>query len=108
MKTLPEHLQPYKQTPVFTEETVPPGLLRSHTTKAGSWATIIVAKGQIRYRILEPAIEEHLLTPARPGIVEPRVPHELVLLGPVEFYVEFHREAGETTTGDGPSGPSYP
>ncbi|MFZ0494390.1 MAG: DUF1971 domain-containing protein, partial [Methylocella sp.] len=27
----------YRRTPVFTRETVPAGLLRSHRTKAGTW-----------------------------------------------------------------------
>ena len=91
MKALPHHVQPYKQTPLFTDKTVPKGLLRAHTTKEGSWATIVVVEGQLLYRILEPRVEEHLLASSTVGDVEPRVPHEVELKGPVEFYVEFHR-----------------
>jgi len=36
MKTLPDSAVHYKSTPVFTVETVPAALLRSHTTTAGS------------------------------------------------------------------------
>jgi hypothetical protein len=50
-----------------------------------------VLEGSLRYRILEPALEEHVLTPGRPGIVEPGVPHEVEPLGNVRFYVEFLR-----------------
>jgi len=32
MKTLPEHVVHYKSTPEFTQDSVPAGLLRAHTT----------------------------------------------------------------------------
>ncbi len=50
-------------------------------------------EGQLRYRILEPSAEEHVLTPDRAGIVEPSVPHELEPLGAVRFFVEFLRKS---------------
>src|SRR4051812_38643256 len=42
MASLPEHVQVYKQTPTFTEDNVPSGLLADHRTKAGVWARIVV------------------------------------------------------------------
>lgn len=94
MKELPEGMVAYKQTAVFTESTVPAGLLRRHTTKAGTWGKIVVLSGRLRYRILVDPIEEHELSPGRPGVVEEQVPHEVEPLGPVSFYVEFHRRPG--------------
>jgi tellurite resistance-related uncharacterized protein len=91
MKPLPADASPYKRTPVFTAETVPEGLLHSHNTKEGVWAKIVVLEGQLRYRILEPVLEEMLLGPASPGVVEPTIKHEVEPLGPVRFYVEFYR-----------------
>ncbi|MFZ5653505.1 MAG: DUF1971 domain-containing protein [Pseudomonadota bacterium] len=91
MKTLPDEVRPYQRTPVFTETTVPAGLLRAHTTKAGTWGRILVLEGRLRYRILSPAVEEVLLTPERFGVVEPQVPHEVAPDGPVKFLVEFLR-----------------
>ena len=100
MKPLPEGVSAYKRTATFTEETLPAGLLGEHRTRAGVWGVIHVLRGEVLYRILdprgedpgtEPAPEEHLLSPESPGIVEPTVPHHLVLRGPVELYVEFHR-----------------
>lgn len=91
MKRLPAGMSPYKRTPDFTQDTVPAGLLHGHTTKEGVWARIIVAEGSLRYRILEPELEEILLGPSLPGIVEPSVQHEVQPLGPVRFYVEFYR-----------------
>jgi len=91
MKPLPKSLVPYKRTPDFTEETVPAGLLRRHTTKAGVWGRICVLEGELLYRILEPTFEHHVLEPGCDGVVEPNVPHEVEPEGPVRFYVEFLR-----------------
>lgn len=91
MKTLPADVQPYQRTPVFTQATVPAGLLRQHTTKAGTWGKIVVLEGRLRYRILAPEPVEILLSPERFGVVEPQVPHQVSPEGPVRFYVEFHR-----------------
>ena len=91
MKALPEAVRPYKRTPIFTEATIPPGLLKQHTTKAGTWAKIVVLEGRLLYRIVAPEASECLLTPDRYGVVEPQVPHEVEPDGPVRFFVEFHR-----------------
>ena len=91
MKSLPPDVAPYRRTPEFTETTVPDALRRRHTTKAGVWGRIQVLEGELRYRILEPQREEHVLSPERPGVVEPEVPHEVEPLGRVRFYVEFLR-----------------
>ena len=56
------------------------------------WGLIRVVQGTLRYRILGPEPEEHVLSPDCPGIVEPEVPHEVEPLGEVRFYVEFLRE----------------
>ncbi|NET36784.1 MAG: DUF1971 domain-containing protein [Cyanothece sp. SIO1E1] len=92
MKMLPPNVTAYRKTPVFTQDTLPAGLLSRHTTKAGSWAKIWVTSGRLCYRILTDIPEEHTLTPDLAGIVEPQVPHQVEILGPVEFYVEFYRE----------------
>jgi tellurite resistance-related uncharacterized protein len=91
VKTLPPDVSPYQRTREFTESTVPDGLRRRHTTKPGTWARIHVLEGSLRYRILEPAVEEHVLSPERFGVVEPEVPHEVEPLGAVRFFVEFLR-----------------
>ena len=91
---LPPGARPYARTEVFTEQTVPKGLLKAHTTKQGSWALIHVLEGRLAYRINYPrwpAWEEVLLPGAPPGVVKPTIVHEVEPLGPVRFYVEFHR-----------------
>lgn len=94
MKTLPAGAEPYKRTATFTEKTVPAGLLKTHTTKEGAWAKIVVLKGKLLYRILRPEIREYSLSPGVIGIVEPQVPHEVQPHDQVEFYVEFYRIPG--------------
>ncbi|HYP79655.1 MAG TPA: DUF1971 domain-containing protein [Steroidobacteraceae bacterium] len=87
--TLPEGLTAYKRTPTFDQETLPAGLRRQHSTKAGVWALIHVVEGSLRYRILDPPSEQ-ILTAAAPGIVRPGQLHEVEPLGPVSMFVEFY------------------
>ncbi len=91
MKTFPPGLVAHRRTPEFSEATIPAGLLRSHTTKVGVWGRIHVVEGELRYRILEPALEEHVLSPGVDGVVEPGVAHEVEPIGRVRFFVEFLR-----------------
>jgi tellurite resistance-related uncharacterized protein len=86
---MPPGLVPYRRTPEFDEASVPAALRRAHRTKAGVWGRIAVTAGRLRYRILEPSLEEHELDPEHPGIVEPEVAHEVAPLGTVRFHVEF-------------------
>ena len=53
-------------------------------------------EGRLAYRIGDPhrPATEAVLTPQTdPGVVEPTILHEVEPLGPVRFYVEFHRQA---------------
>ena len=91
MMTLPESVSPYARTDTFSAESIPENLGRSHRTKAGTWAKIVILEGRLRCRILEPVIREFELWPSRPGVVQPEVPHEVEAVGDVRFYVEFYR-----------------
>lgn len=91
---LPPGLEAYKRTPVFTETSVPAGLLADHTTKEGTWGLIEVEQGSLVYRVTDPrrAASEHLLTPdSEPGVVEPTIRHHVEPQGPVRFHVTFLR-----------------
>lgn len=91
---LPADVQPYARTAEFTETTVPAGLLRAHTTKAGAWGLIHVLEGRLAYRITDPRrpASDTVLTPEGvPGVVEPTILHEVEPLGVVRFFVEFLR-----------------
>ncbi len=91
---LPSGLSPYRRTDIFTQDTVPAGLLKAHSTKAGIWGLIHVVEGELTYRIVDGrrAAAERILTPAtQPGLVEPEILHEVAPRGAVRFFVEFHR-----------------
>lgn len=88
MRSLPGHVQVYHRTPDFDQNTIPAGLLREHTTKAGVWARIVVLEGELTFRSVARQLNV-VLDNTRPGIVEPEVSHEVEPLGPVRFYVEF-------------------
>lgn len=94
---LPADVRSYARTPEFTEASVPKALLNAHTTKAGAWALIHVLEGSLAYRIEDPRrpVSETVLTAQTPpGVVEPTILHAVEPLGPVRFYVEFHRRDG--------------
>lgn len=91
MKELPASVQSYKRTPTFTEATVPAGLLRNHSTVDGAWAKIVVEVGRLKYVIQSEPAEEVMLSPERPGVIEPKQLHHVQPMGKVSFYVEFYR-----------------
>ena len=91
MQEMPVEVSPYKRTPTFTQESIPAGLLKAHQTKPSTWGKIIVLRGKLLYRILEPTLEEVHLSPEKFGVVEPSVLHQVQPMGEVSFYVEFHR-----------------
>ncbi len=91
MKILPQDVVAYKQTPVFTEDSVPRGLLRDHNTREGVWGKIVILEGTLEYRIQEPDLEVIELSPDKFGVVEPKIKHHIKPLGSVRFYVEFYR-----------------
>lgn len=91
MKALPESVVSYKKTPAFTSLLVPSRLPHAHCTKPGVWGKIVVLEGTLAYRILEPAVEEVLLSPDHFGVIEPTVKHAVSPQGECCFYVEFYR-----------------
>ena len=91
MKELPASLQAYKKTPVFSNKTVPSGLLKTHTTTEGTWGKICVLQGRLLYVIQSDPLEKIDLDANKYGVVQPQVPHHIKPIGEVEFYVEFYK-----------------
>ena len=82
-------VQPYKSTPVFDEHSLPAGLRRDHSTKAGVWGVIRVLEGALLY---ERAGETRTLTPATPALILPEEKHRVEPLGPMRMRVDFYHE----------------
>ena len=98
MSVLPSGLQAYKRTPLFTEATVPAGLLKDHSTKDGTWGLIHVEAGCLRYFVTDPArpqSQRDLTREDPPGVVEPTILHRVEPVGPVQFWVEFYRQQAD-------------
>lgn len=88
----PLDLEPYRTTPVFDADTIPAGLLRRHSTKAGVWARIHVLEGELVFRLLEPRAADERLRAGDPDrLVAPQALHEVEARGPVRFFIEFLR-----------------
>lgn len=100
MPILPSGVVKYSQVPkdsYFVKDKIPRGLLKNHTTKAGTYGVIRVNAGKLLYRIEEPEppIEFELSPDDPPGIIEPTRLHRVApLTDDVEFCVEFHRKPG--------------
>jgi len=90
MAQLPPDVQAYKKTSIFTEQTVPAGLLSDHQTKAGVWGLISVVSGSLQYNVPSRDVSD-LLGDGDTGVIEPTVTHSVTPQGPVSFYVEFYR-----------------
>jgi tellurite resistance-related uncharacterized protein len=90
---IPRGFVAYKRTPILDQDTVPPGLLRRHSTKANVWAVIHVVEGLLTYRTLEPMTEVTLDADHR-GVIQAGQPHEVEPQGAVRFFIEFYRHPG--------------
>lgn len=91
MRELPQNVSAYKKTKVFTEETIPEGLLKNHQTMPEVWGKIVILKGKLEYVIEAGDGEVVNLDDEKFGVVEPQILHHVKPIGPVEFYVEFYK-----------------
>jgi tellurite methyltransferase len=90
-RELPQGYAPYKQTPVFTQATVPAGLLRQHELEAGVWAFIHVVSGTLEYAIAGEHGAGQIVRAGERAVVLPEIEHRVAPLGEVAFFVEFWR-----------------
>ena len=94
MPRAPANLVEYKRSATFTQSSIPAGLLRSHSTKFGVWARIVIESGQLDYTFDSP-LRTFVLTPEFPGIIPHEVPHSVTAGHPVTFHLEFLRVPGD-------------
>ncbi|WP_038249384.1 DUF3565 domain-containing protein [Ghiorsea bivora] len=84
----PEGLKEYKRTPVFTQDTIPKGLLKHHTTKLGTWGKIHVLEGKLLYN--PEGRESITLLSSQTANIPPEMQHDVAADGSVRFYVAFY------------------
>lgn len=85
-RLLPDGMEVYKSTPVFTEESVPAGLLKDHSLKKGVWGRLVVMDGELRF--CEGGVGT-VVKPETLWYILPEVVHNVELSGPVRFRVDF-------------------
>lgn len=91
MDSLPDRVEKYAETPIFTEETVPKKLTADHDTKPGVWGRICVLEGALDYIIPGAPERSHLISAGGFGIVRPTELHRVNPIETVRFKVEFYR-----------------
>jgi tellurite resistance-related uncharacterized protein len=83
---LPDGVLEYKRTTVFTELSVPKGLLSDHKTRRGVWGVVTVVEGQLLYAV---GTKETALTAGDSAVIVPEQLHRVQPVGVVRFYVGF-------------------
>ena len=86
----PDHLVPYKQTPEFTESTIPHGLLTPHATKRGVWGRIKVTAGTLQYIVESPEPTTFEIIAGGYAAIAPGMLHRVAPIGNVRFVVAFY------------------
>ncbi|WP_439614602.1 DUF1971 domain-containing protein [Reyranella sp.] len=82
-------IAPYRSTPVFDETTLPEALKREHRTKDGVWGVIRVLEGELKFVLAESGTET-ILTPDRPGLVQPQQTHRVEPLSRLRMQIDFY------------------
>jgi tellurite methyltransferase len=72
----------YKELPVWTQQSIPQGFKNQHNTKAGTWAKLMVFKGELHFAMLDESgsvQSEHVFSPEQqPPFIEPQAWHKIV------------------------------
>jgi tellurite resistance-related uncharacterized protein len=93
-REMPSGYAPYKRTPTFRRETIPPGLLRRHDTKAGIWAVLHVVAGDVEYFEPTGSGETRVLVRAGETVtVAPEREHHVAMGEGSSFFIELWRRA---------------
>ena len=85
-RMVPEGAEIYKSTKVFTEKSLPQGLLQEHSLKPGVWGALEVMEGSV---IFCEGGEQETLGKGETWTVLPEVVHYLKLKGPVKLRINF-------------------
>lgn len=83
----PEDLVEYKRTPEFTQDTIPKGLLKNHTTKLGTWGKVHVLEGALLYT--PEGCDSIRVCAGETASIPPEMLHAVAADGGVHFYVAF-------------------
>lgn len=88
---MPQGLESYKLSPLFTHETLPAALQAAHTTKAGTWGLLRVHGGTLVFTLDVEPPRTILLQAGDQLVIEPQLPHHVVFVGPGSLQIAFWR-----------------
>ena len=89
---LPDGLEYVRTTDVFTNDTVPAGLLRAHYVASGVWGRLVVHEGSVVF-VFEDQPSDPISVGAGGAVaIPPQRKHHVELAGPARFAVEFYKE----------------
>ena len=90
--SLPPGLMLHRTTDVFTDTTVPAGLLRAHRVAPGVWGRLVVRAGRLRFvwEVAESGDPLDLVD-GDSVVIPPDTPHRVEPHAGCRFVVEFHR-----------------
>ncbi|MDO4725142.1 MAG: SAM-dependent methyltransferase TehB [Comamonadaceae bacterium] len=79
---MPPPLRVYKTMPEWTQETIPPGFMRNHNTKEGTWAQLQVLQGSLDFALTSASgelLQSFTFTPQQqPPLIAPQQWHRIL------------------------------
>jgi tellurite resistance-related uncharacterized protein len=87
---MPSALYLVRSTPEFADQTVPAGLLRSHTVNADLWGRLTGSKGTLRFTFEEPELFTIELDAGGHVDIPPLIRHHLEPFSGTKFSVAFY------------------
>ncbi len=88
---LPNGLVHQRTTDIFSNETVPAGLLRAHRVADGVWGLLVVHSGSVVFVFEDEPDEPNLIEAGDHMVIPPARLHHIELDEPTTFAIEFHR-----------------
>lgn len=97
---MPEVVDYVRTSAVWDEHSLPRALERRHRLGSGTWGVLRVLEGQLRFVAHSVTTLEVVVTSGTSQAVPPEMEHEVHVIGPVRFALEFYRvHDGEDATG---------
>jgi tellurite methyltransferase len=91
MPAIPPEAREYKRTADFDATSLPAGLRKSHSLKAGVWGEIVVTEGRVLYVLEDDGDLGIVLRPGLLGTVGPERPHHVAPEPDAKLFVRFLR-----------------
>ena len=89
---MPSGVVPAGASLEFTRDTLPNALQKEHALGEGHWGVLRVLEGSLVFVDLASGNEQVVEAPDS-VVIQPRLPHKVVLGGPVRCRIDFYRES---------------